>query len=309
MRYDHNGMGQYDMQNVLIIANPAAGKRAVEAQLGNIMQVFIDSGIAVTAMITSRRGEAREIARRHASEYDMAVSVGGDGTLNETVNGIMAAGINKPVAYIPCGSTNDFASACGIPKNILKAAQQAVCGDTLMLNVGTFGERCFVGTAFFGAFSWLGYTTDQAKKNRLGFSAYVVDGLKEMKRNQPHRLRLSANGRTYEGEYIFGAVSNLPTLCGVIKLPCTQSELAERGVFNVLLIKAPKNAASLNDILHGIKTGSFEGEMFDCFQTEYIAVDNEKGLIWNIDGESSGELDSFNIRCSKGALMFRGAKL
>lgn len=178
-----------------------------------------------------------------------------------------------------------------------------------MLNVGSFGERCFVGTAFFGAFSWLGYTTDQAKKNRLGFSAYVVDGLKEIKRNQPHRLRLSANGRIYEDEYIFGAVSNLHTLCGVITLPCAHSELAERGVFNVLLIKAPKTTANFNDILHGITTGSFEGDMFDYFQAMEIAVDNEKGLIWNIDGESSGELDSFIIRCNKGALMFRGAKI
>ena len=298
-----------DMHNVLIIANPAAGKRAVETQLGNIMKVFMDLGFNVSAMLTSRCGEACEIAKLHAAEYDLVICAGGDGTLNETVNGIVAAGVKKPLAYLPCGSTNDFASACGIPKNILKAAERAASGDTVMLNVGSFGERCFVGTAFFGAFSWLGYTTDQAKKNRLGFSAYVVDGLKEIKRNQPHRLRLSANGRIYEDEYIFGAVSNLHTLCGVIKLPCAHSELAERGVFNVLLIKAPKTTANFNDILHGITTGSFEGDMFDYFQAMEIAVDNEKGLIWNIDGESSGELDSFIIRCNKGALMFRGAKI
>ena len=153
------------------------------------------------------------------------------------------------------------------------------------------------------------YITEKNRPQNSNIVRVDADGLKEIKRNQPHRLRLSANGRIYEDEYIFGAVSNLHTLCGVIKLPCAHSELAERGVFNVLLIKAPKTTANFNDILHGITTGSFEGDMFDYFQAMEIAVDNEKGLIWNIDGESSGELDSFIIRCNKGALMFRGAKI
>ena len=298
--------GKEQDKSMLLIANPAAGRRSIEANLPAVIRVFMDAGYTVTTAITAGNGEACKLAENHAHEHDLIVCAGGDGTLNECVTGLIRSGKSLPVGFIPCGSTNDFASAHGIPTDMLAAAKAAVKGKSRLLDIGRMGERCFLGTAFFGAFSWMGYTTPQERKNRLGFSAYVLDGLKGLNKLKPHGVRLSANGRTHEDEYIFGSVSNTKKLCGIVNLPKLGTELSD-GMFEVLLIKRPKNLSDWDEILCGISSGEFESSVFDFFRAGEIGIENEKGLVWSLDGESSGSFDKATINVLSNAIDLKGA--
>ena len=125
-------------KRALLIINPVAGRKAVNTQIAPIVRIFMEAGYLVTTMITAHRGEASIFARQYAKGYDLLVCAGGDGTLNEVINGLADAEIRIPLGYIPCGTTNDFAASHGISADILKAARQAAYGKETVYDIGWF---------------------------------------------------------------------------------------------------------------------------------------------------------------------------
>ena len=272
-------------KRALLIINPVAGRKAVNTQIAPIVRIFMEAGYLVTTMITAHRGEASIFARQYAKGYDLLVCAGGDGTLNEVINGLADAEIRIPLGYIPCGTTNDFAASHGISADILKAA---------LYDIGCFENQYFSYVALFGAFSWMAYTTDQDLKNRIGYTAYLLDAAKDLNRNLPHHLRVTANGVTYEDDYIFGAVSNAKKLAGIIELPEGLVDTND-GRLEVFLVKAPKSLLDWDTILRGVVARDFSSPFFELTQAEEIWIDNEPGLTWSLDGECSGEMDRIHI--------------
>ena len=102
---------------------------------------------------------------------------GGDGTLDEVVTGMMHREKKVPLGYIAAGSTNDFATSLGIPKNMVKAAETAVAGRVFPCDIGAFNGDFFVYVAAFGLFTEVSYKTSQEWKNVLGsaLTAYAAD--------------------------------------------------------------------------------------------------------------------------------------
>ena len=101
-------------KRALLIINPVSGRRVVLRFAVKIIRRLMDEGYLVTTTITGARGDATAFAR-DLGPFDLIVCAGGDGTLHETVGGLLEAGRSVPVGYIPCGSTNDFAVTHGIP--------------------------------------------------------------------------------------------------------------------------------------------------------------------------------------------------
>ena len=281
-------------KRALLIINPVAGRKAVNTQIAPIIRIFMEAGYLVTTMITARRGEASIFARQYAKGYDLLVCAGGDGTLHEVINGLANAEIRIPLGYIPCGTTNDFAASHGISADILKAARQAAYGKESVYDIGCFENQYFSYVALFSAFSWMAYTTDQDLKNRIGYTAYLLDAAKDLNRNLPHHLRVTANGVTYEDDYIFGAVSNAKKLAGIIELPEGLVDTND-GRLEVFLVKAPKSLLDWDTILRGVVARDFSSPFFELTQAEEIWIDNELGLTWSLDGECSGEMERIHI--------------
>ena len=214
--------------------------------------------------------------------------------MHEVINGLANAEIRIPLGYIPCGTTNDFAASHGISADILKAARQAAYGKETVYDIGCFENQYFSYVALFGAFSWMAYTTDQDLKNRIGYTAYLLDAAKDLNRNLPHHLRVTANGVTYEDDYIFGAVSNAKKLAGIIELPEGLVDTND-GRLEVFLVKAPKSLLDWDTILRGVVARDFSSPFFELTQAEEIWIDNELGLTWSLDGECSGEMERIHI--------------
>ena len=244
----------------------------------------MDGRYLVTAAVTSRRGEAEELAAGLGREYDLVCCTGGDGTLNETLSGLASEGIDVPIGYIPCGSTNDFAVSRGLSPDIPTAAKAIASGRCRRHDVGRFGKRYFSYVAAFGAFSWLSYTTDQNLKNVLGHTAYILDAIKDVYKIKPARLTIRADGVCREDEYIFGAVCNSTSVAGTITLP---EELVDTcdGIFEVLLIKTPKTIADLDSIIRGLLSQDYSSPLIDFFQTKLLTIESPEGLEWALDGE------------------------
>ena len=117
-----------DDKKLLFIVNPRAGKTKSLAPLFDAAAIYSEAGYLVSVRKTTHRGEATELAESLGPEFDVVVCHGGDGTLNETVNGVMRIPREyRPlVSYLPGGSTNDFAASLNISSNPAEAAASAM---------------------------------------------------------------------------------------------------------------------------------------------------------------------------------------
>ena len=133
------------MKKMLFIINPRSGKEQIRSRLLEILDSFIKAGYGPSVYITQGPKDAEYQAAR-AKTKELVVCSGGDGTLNEVVSGLMTITPEKrpELGYIPSGSTNDFASSLGLPKNMRKAAQTAVLGKPFLVDVGIFGKKRIV---------------------------------------------------------------------------------------------------------------------------------------------------------------------
>ena len=290
----------------LLIVNPVSGQKRVLRVLPDVVRSLMDAGYLVTLCVTSRRGEATELAEALGGRYELVCCAGGDGTLNETLTGLARAGQRVPLGYIPCGSTNDFAASHGLSSDPAEAAANIASGRSRRYDVGRFcGSSFFSYVAAFGAFSWLSYTTDQTAKNLLGHTAYILDGIKDLPKVKPYRLRLSADGAVYEGDFLFGAVCNTLSIAGTLTLPEDQVGSCD-GVFEVLLVRNPKTLAEFQELVTGLLTQDYSSPLLEFFHTKTLDVDCPADLDWTVDGEFPGHFDHVHIEPLPGFLELVG---
>lgn len=288
-------------KRALLVVNPVAGRRTIQKYLSDGIRTLMGTGYLVTTMVTSERGEATQYARVYGKFYDLVVCAGGDGTLNEVVTGLIQGGRRVPVGYIPCGTTNDFSASRGLPRDIPGAIQGIAGGQRRRYDVGCFGDQYFTNVALFGAFSWMAYTTDQSRKNRLGYTAYLLDAMKEPARLKPIHMRFCCDGMWLEDDYLLGAVSNALRLGGIIELPAERVDLCD-GLLELVLVRVPRSAAELDAVVRAILTRDFSGPFLTMIQAREILVENPPDLQWSLDGEKSGWFEKVEIRALSGFL-------
>ncbi len=283
---------------MLFIVNPCSGKAQIKNHLLEIVDTFIKAGWEVRIHVTQSQLDAMNIAWKRGDSVDRIVCAGGDGTLSETISGMML--LEKPpvLGYIPSGSTNDFASSLQIPSRMMRAARNVVEGTAFPIDIGYFcRERTFVYVAAFGAFTEVSYMTPQEKKNLLGHQAYMLEGMKSLTNLKSYRMRVEADDFCIEGEFIFGMVTNTISVGGFKGL-VTQDVSLNDGVFEVLMIRTPKTALELTNILSYMILKEEQSEYVHKFKTAALKLKSEEPVDWVLDGEFGGsrtEVDILNL--------------
>lgn len=269
----------------LMIMNPVSGKMSLIKNFAEITKLFSEAGYELDIRCTSGKGSAEKIVRENAINNDIIICCGGDGTLNDIINGIMESGLSVPIGYIPCGTTNDFASSIGLSKNVIRATKDIISGVPTEVDVGKFGDTYFSYVASFGAFSQSSYATPQNMKNTFGHFAYVLEGVKEIPYLKPISLCITTEtGEEYCGEYALGAVANSTSIGGIIKLDSARVDMSD-GEFEVLLIKYPKNIMDLNNIITSLNTNDYENPSIEFFRARELVVTSKESIQWSLDGE------------------------
>ena len=293
------------MKKALFIINPTAGKMKILKDIVKIDKAFYRGDYECDIYFTKKREDATDKVISSGAGYDLIVCGGGDGTYNEVITGVLRAGLDLPVGYIPAGTTNDFASTLELSQNSVTAASNIVGGKPRRLDVGKFGDKYFSYIASFGAFTSASYSTPQETKNMLGHSAYVLGGMNDLSSIKPYHVRLEANGKVYEDDYLFGSVSNSTSIAGIIKLDSKLVNLSD-GDFEILLIRMPKLLLDVPKILYALSTGDYSEEHITFLHAPRIKVMTEKKLDWSLDGEhatSKGEVILENIHNAIGLML------
>lgn len=289
------------MSTLLFVYNPRSGVQAISKRLHEITDLYTSLGYDVICHPTQRKGDCLETVERLAEKVARVIVAGGDGTLNEAVNGLMLSGCQKPYGYIPCGSTNDFSHSIGIPVQIMSAAKNAIEGAPFAYDIGRMNGRYFTYVAGFGAFTDVTYTTPQESKNALGYFAYLISGAASLPNITPYHVGFESKERSGEGDYILGLVTNTLQVGGMKNL-LPHNIALDDGLFEVLLVKNPRNPLDLNKILAAVMKRDYGADCFEYFKTAEITFRCETPLAWTLDGENGGSFNETKITCHRQAL-------
>ena len=278
------------MKRLLFIYNPQAGKGTVKAHLSNIVDTFTKAGYLVTIWPTQGTEDATHVAAQQGWWYDRVVCCGGDGTLSETVSGLLALDTPPVLGYIPAGTTNDFSKNLGLPRGVEKAAVTAVEGEARPCDMGRFNGRYFVYVAAFGIFTDVSYGTPQQFKNAFGHLAYVLEGATKLgDLGRAYHLQVEHDEGSLEGDFIYGMVTNTLSVGGFKVFPPKQVSLDD-GLFEVVLVRQPRNVADLQDALFSlVRQDANSSRLVEAFHTRKLKVTAAEPLPWTLDGEFGGD--------------------
>ena len=278
-----------ERKRLLFILNPKAGTMQAVRYLADILQIFSDAGFLTSVLMTAKSGDAKTFANLYAGDMDRIVCSGGDGTLNEVIEGVLSAGCTTEIGYIPSGSTNDFGASVGLPKGITDAAWVAANGTPKKLDVGSFNGRYFSYVASFGAFTSTSYSVPQNLKNIMGHTAYMLQGIRDVLNIKPVMAKFivdegTPNEREFSGDFIFGAICNSTSVGGLLKLDNFDVDMND-GMMELLLIRRPNNLMELNSIALSLLDGQLKADEITFYSVRNIKIRIEPGTPWTLDGE------------------------
>lgn len=289
-------------KKLLFVFNPYSGKGQIKNKLADIIDLFVKNNYEVTIHPTQAPADARNLVFHKAGKYDLVVCGGGDGTLDEVVSGMMKREEKKPIGYIPAGSTNDFANSLKLPKDMLKAARTAVEGACFPCDVGNMNGRYFVYVAAFGLFTRVSYGTPQEWKNLLGHAAYILEGAMDLHNVKAYSMHVECNGEVIDGDFIYGMVTNSISVGGFKNMTGPNVKLDD-GLFEVTLIRNPKNPVELHEILRSLTNLKDDTDMIYSVKTNEIRLTAREEIAWTMDGEFGGDHKDVVIRNEKQAVV------
>lgn len=290
------------MKKLLFVINPKAGLKKKKDYIDEIVSVFEDAGYQVGTKYTKQRADGTEIVAKYGNRVDLIVCMGGDGTLNEVIEGMIESNVTTPLGYIPSGSTNDFANSLGLRGNPLEQAKNIMTKEAGLLDIGCFNGRHFVYTASAGAFVKASYSTPQRLKNKIGHAAYVISGVKDFFRLKPMKLKIELEDETLEGEYVFVAVNNATQVGGIMKINEDLVEFND-GMFEMMLIDFPENPFQIVKIINKMFFQDFTGEI-KLKQITKARITDCSEIDWSLDGEEQKGQEVIDISVIPNAIKF-----
>lgn len=281
----------------MLIVNPAAGRGAYKENFGEAMHILARDGYATTMYFTSASGEASKFAAEYGSEYDVVACIGGDGTLSETLAGLMQLDNPPPVGYFPMGTANDVATTLGLPKNnCAEAAKALVNGTAHGFDVGGFGkDKYFAYIAAFGMFTEVSYTTPQDIKKTLGHLAYVLHGAASLSKIEPVHAVVEYDGGVIDGNFFYGSLSNSTSVAGMVRLSEEMVSLGD-GMSELVLIKDTGRIEAIGELLAAVVSQEYDKcESLVILHTKKAKFTFDKPVAWTRDGESGGEVTEIEL--------------
>lgn len=274
------------MKKLLFIMNPFAGQKKANKVLPEILMLFTEAGYEINMSMTTGPGSATRLAAERGGRADLVVCCGGDGTLNETISGLLMAGIHVPVGYIPSGTTNDFASSLKLSHNPVQAAKDIIEGQPVSYDIGKFSDRYFCYVASFGAFTKSSYAVPQTVKNALGHTAYILGGISELSQIRNEHVRMEIDGELVEDDFLFGAICNSTSVGGILTLPPDRVDMGD-GVFEVMLIRGARNLNELTECILAVQNQTYNCGMITFRPARSVKIWTDPSMAWTLDGEKA----------------------
>lgn len=277
------------MKRARIIYNPTSGREIFRKHLGEVLEKFEKAGYETSCHATTGEGDATTAAKRAVERgFDLIVAAGGDGTLNEVVAGVSAFDERPQIGLIPTGTTNDFARALRIPRDIDDAVDIILRGETVPVDVGMMNDRHFINIAGGGRLTELTYDVPSKLKTVLGQLAYYLKGIEMLPSIHSSRVRIEYDGEVFDDEAMMFLVGLTNSVGGFEKLAPGSS--INDGKFTLLILKKCNIAEFIRVVSLALRGEHLNDPLVISSKAEKITVESPEEVLLNLDGEYGGVL-------------------
>ncbi|RDI38479.1 diacylglycerol kinase [Falsibacillus pallidus] len=277
------------MKRARIIYNPTSGREIFKKNLAEVLLRLEQAGYETSCHATTCEGDASEAARIAVErKYDLVIAAGGDGTINEVVNGLAEQEFRPKLGIIPVGTTNDFARALHIPRDIMAAVDIIVKGDRIPIDIGRVNDRYFINIAGGGRLTELTYEVPSKLKTMLGQLAYYLKGMEMLPSIRAAEVSIEYDGKLFEGEVMLFLVGLTNSVGGFERLAPDAS--INDGLFSLLVLKKTNLAEFIRIASLAIRGEHVNDPNVIYTQANHIKVQSTEKMQLNIDGELGGLL-------------------
>lgn len=276
------------MKKAILLYNPKAGNRQIINYLDFITERLQELDYELRLYRSTCKGSIKQYIEDHIDERntDLIIISGGDGTINECINGMVKKNIDIPILILPLGTANDFAYSAHISSNIEEAINLLEKGEIKYVDIGKVNDAYFINVCNMGLFSGISHIVDLELKKKFGKLAYYVKGFEELQNYQSMELEIQLPEKKICNDYILILIFNGKAAGGFTKLAKNASIVD--GEFDVIGIKKVEMHDIPKLFLKVLQGEHLTDSNIDYWVTNKINIackNEEKGFITDIDGE------------------------
>ena len=274
-----------------VIYNPTSGRELLKPKMIDILNVFEQAGYETSAFATTPAPHSAQNEARRAAKggFDLVVAAGGDGTINEVVNGIAPLSVRPKIAIIPAGTTNDFARALHLPRyDPIAAARVVLKHETFRMDVGQANQNYFINIAGGGLLTELTYDVPSDLKTIFGYLAYLVKGAELLPRIKPINMDLKFDGGHFRGKASMFLLAMTNSIGGLEQIVPNAS--LDDGKFTMIIVKTSNLIQILQLLAKVINGGRHVNDSRIIYRktSRLIAKPIDGQMQINLDGEYGG---------------------
>jgi diacylglycerol kinase (ATP) len=275
------------MLNTLLIINPTAGKVQERNITDSLCQLLNNLG-KIDVFLTTARGDAEVAAKDAVSKgTKRVIAVGGDGTLNEVVNGLAASDVQ--LGIIPLGTANVLARELVIPVNDIDGAVEVINnGNERRIDLGRAGDRFFAAMAGFGIDAAVVHSVVPEIKKLIGPGAYVIAGAESLLKEQPARFHIALDGKAIEVEAYAVLVANSAKYAYGVKVASHAS--VDDGMLDVMVFgrTSPAKIGLLHQAVKVLLSTHTSDPNIRYYRAKQVVVKSEPDVLMQLDGDEAG---------------------
>lgn len=283
----------------LLLYNPVSGRSTFKHKIPYIKKYFNKKNLDLDIYESKRAGDLKVQAYHQAKNYDVFLVAGGDGTVNEVVNGMMKSDIRPSLGILPSGTANDIAAIFGVPKILWLALRMYVDKEPVNIDVNMMNDRYFVYTAASGVLSKISYNVSRRHIHKYGYLAYIIEGMKDLVQEYNYPISIAYDDKVLETDcmMVLGLSSNR---VGGIRLANFSKSKLNDGLFEIRVFTSRRKFRRFRLLSSFIRGGKKLREDFHIVSDHFI-ITTDDHVVWNADGEEAYK-GSIEIQTIKEAL-------
>ncbi|OON98018.1 MAG: lipid kinase [Epulopiscium sp. Nele67-Bin005] len=277
------------MKQAILMYNPKAGQRQILTQLDYVAERMQSMGYQLNLYRSEAQGAIEKYIIDNITQQNthLIIISGGDGTVNECINGIMKKKLNIPVSILPLGTANDFARTAGIPFEIKEALALIEEGNLQPVDIGKVNDEYFINVCNMGIFSGVSHEIDLEFKKNFGKLAYYMKGMEELQNYETMDIEITSDEGNLKGDYVFILIFNGKGAGGFNKL-AKHASITD-GLFDVVAIKNVGLSAVPRLLIKAIQGEHLEDNNVDYLQISSAKIEcfnqHHKQFVTDLDGE------------------------
>lgn len=279
---------------VLVVYNEFSGKSKILKYIDYICEQLKTKYEIVEALASTGPGSLMEHIIENGEQYDLIVAAGGDGSINEAVNGLMQLKKRPTLAYVPTGTCNDTGKTLGLKKSIRKTMKIILEEHKAFLDVNKINGAYFVYGLAAGSLTDVSYGAKYKTKRVFGRFAYYWQAVKSLPKDKSISIRIDADGKRLKGKYFLFLATNTRYLAS-FKLRRKRRIYLDEGKLHITLIKKTYHLVNLMDLALFLLLGDHYTHNIEHLDAKNIVITSSKGIVYNTDGEELPDLNKIEV--------------